>query len=141
MKTITVVGTGYVGLVTGTCFADLGNQVTCIDINPARIDALKKGVMPIYEPGLEEMVRRNHAGGRLHFTTSYDEGLAGSGRGGRSRPDGSGQGGPGAVRPCGCRPDSTPSRRPPCSMPAGRSSSWPAPGPARRGSWSTASPT
>jgi UDPglucose 6-dehydrogenase len=78
MKTITVIGTGYVGLVTGTCFADLGNQVTCIDIDATRIDALKRGQMPIYEPGLEEMVRRNHAGGRLHFTTGYRDGLAGS---------------------------------------------------------------
>jgi UDPglucose 6-dehydrogenase len=78
MKTITVIGTGYVGLVTGTCMADLGNQVRCIDINAARVDALRSGVMPIYEPGLEEMVRRNHASGRLAFTTSYEEGLADS---------------------------------------------------------------
>jgi len=75
MKSITVIGTGYVGLVTGTCFADLGNQVTCIDIDRERIAALEEGVMPIYEPGFEEMVRRNHAGGRLHFTTDYEEGL------------------------------------------------------------------
>ena len=78
MKTITVVGTGYVGLVTGTCLADLGNQVRSIDIDQNRIDSLNRGVMPIYEPGLEEMVRRNHASGRLNFTTSYAEGLAGS---------------------------------------------------------------
>jgi UDPglucose 6-dehydrogenase len=78
MKTITFIGTGYVGLVAGTCFADLGNQVTCIDIDPARVGMLKEGVMPIYEPGLEEMVRRNYASGRLKFTTSYEEGLAGS---------------------------------------------------------------
>jgi UDPglucose 6-dehydrogenase len=78
VKTITFIGTGYVGLVAGTCFADLGNQVACIDIDPARIAMLKDGQMPIYEPGLEEMVRRNHASGRLRFTTRYEEGLAGS---------------------------------------------------------------
>ncbi len=76
MKTITVIGTGYVGLVTGTCMANLGNQVRCLDINPARIESLRQGVMPIYEPGLEEMVRRNVAAGRLHFTTDYAEALA-----------------------------------------------------------------
>jgi UDPglucose 6-dehydrogenase len=76
MKTITVIGTGYVGLVTGTCMADLGNRVFCLDINPARIESLKRGVMPIYEPGLEEMVRRNAQGGRLLFTTNYEEALA-----------------------------------------------------------------
>ena len=78
MKTITVIGTGYVGLVAGTCFADLGNQVTCVDIDPARVAMLEDGRMPIYEPGLEEVVRRNHQSGRLRFTTSYEEGLVGS---------------------------------------------------------------
>jgi UDPglucose 6-dehydrogenase len=78
MKTITVIGTGYVGLVAGTCFADLGNQVTCLDIDANRIASLKAGVMPIYEPGLEEMVRRNYQSGRLRFTTSYTEALDGS---------------------------------------------------------------
>jgi UDPglucose 6-dehydrogenase len=75
MKTITVIGTGYVGLVAGTCFADLGNQVVCLDINAERIGMLQDGKMPIYEPGLEEIVRRNQSAGRLRFTTSYQEAL------------------------------------------------------------------
>jgi UDPglucose 6-dehydrogenase len=75
MRKICVIGVGYVGLVTGTCFADLGNQVTCIDIDEAKIEKLKAGGMPIYEPGLEEMVRRNVQMGRLRFTTSYQEGI------------------------------------------------------------------
>ncbi len=76
MKNIAVIGTGYVGLVTGTCFADLGNRVTCIDIDARKIQILEEGGVPIYEPGLEEVVRRNVAAGRLHFTTSYEAGLA-----------------------------------------------------------------
>jgi len=75
MKNITVVGVGYVGLVTGTCFADLGNNVCCLDINAERIEKLKQGVMPIYEPGLAEMVARNVEAGRLRFTNLYEEGL------------------------------------------------------------------
>lgn len=75
MKTISVIGTGYVGLVTGTCFADLGNMVTCIDIDEDKITMLKHGEMPIYEPGLRELVERNIEAGRLKFTTSYPEGL------------------------------------------------------------------
>ena len=75
MATICVIGTGYVGLVTGTCFSDMGNQVTCVDIIPEKIERLKHGILPIYEPGLEEMVERNFQAGRLHFTTSYNEGL------------------------------------------------------------------
>ena len=75
MKNITVVGVGYVGLVTGTCFADLGNRVIALDINEERIANLKKGVMPIYEPGLAEVVERNVQAGRLSFTTSYEEAL------------------------------------------------------------------
>jgi UDPglucose 6-dehydrogenase len=71
-----VIGAGYVGLVTGTCLADLGNRVICLDIDEGRIERLRNGIMPIYEPGLEEMVRRNAASGRLRFSTSYEEGLA-----------------------------------------------------------------
>jgi UDPglucose 6-dehydrogenase len=76
MKNIAVIGTGYVGLVTGTCFADLGNKVTCIDIDARKIQILEEGGVPIYEPGLEEVVHRNVEAGRLHFTTSYEAGLA-----------------------------------------------------------------
>jgi UDPglucose 6-dehydrogenase len=75
MRNITVIGTGYVGLVTGTCFADLGNRVVCLDIDETKIEILNSGGVPIYEPGLEEMVRRNVKAGRLSFTTSYQEGL------------------------------------------------------------------
>ena len=66
---ITVIGTGYVGLVTGTCFSEVGHDVTCVDINKAKIDALNAGEIPIYEPGLDEMVATNVAQGRLSFTT------------------------------------------------------------------------
>ncbi|MCC6626662.1 MAG: UDP-glucose/GDP-mannose dehydrogenase family protein [Chloroflexi bacterium] len=75
MSMIAVVGTGYVGLVTGACFADLGNDVICIDIDERKIAALQAGSIPIYEPGLEEMVVRNARAGRLRFTTSYAAGL------------------------------------------------------------------
>lgn len=78
MSNICVIGTGYVGLVTGTCLADMGNQVTCVDIVEEKINRLKRGELPIYEPGLEEMVERNANTGRLRFTTSYSEGLANS---------------------------------------------------------------
>ncbi len=73
---IVVVGTGYVGLVTGTCFAEMGNTVTCVDIDKAKIDGLKNGKLPIYEPGLEEMVLENFREGRLRFTTSIKEAVA-----------------------------------------------------------------
>ncbi len=72
---IAVVGTGYVGLVTGTCFAETGNEVTCIDIDQAKVDSLKKGKITIYEPGLEPIFDRNRKDGRLKFTTSLEEGI------------------------------------------------------------------
>ncbi len=75
MKNITVIGTGYVGLVTGTCFADLGNKVVGLDIDERKIEMLQQGKIPIYEPGLEEMVLRNMEAGRLSFTTSYEEAI------------------------------------------------------------------
>src|SRR3970040_20971 len=71
MKDIAVIGVGYVGLVTATCFADLGNRVVAMDVAEEKIDKLHQGVMPIYEPGLAEVVQRNVDAGRLHFTTSY----------------------------------------------------------------------
>jgi len=76
MKNIAVAGTGYVGLSTGTCFADMGNKVTCIDINEEKINMLRQGKVPIYEPGLSEMIVRNVKAGRLHYTTNYAEALA-----------------------------------------------------------------
>ena len=75
MRNIAVIGTGYVGLVTGTCFADLGNRVICLDIDESKIETLNSGGMTIYEPGLEEIVHRNVKAGRLSFTTSYKEGI------------------------------------------------------------------
>jgi len=73
---IAIVGTGYVGLVTGTCLAESGNDVVCIDKMASKIEGLQRGVIPIYEPGLSELVLRNHRDGRLNFTTSLAQGIA-----------------------------------------------------------------
>ena len=66
---LTMIGTGYVGLVTGTCLAEVGNDVLCLDVDARKIDVLQQGGVPIHEPGLEPMIRRNVAAGRLRFTT------------------------------------------------------------------------
>ncbi len=75
MREISVIGVGYVGLVTAVCFSDLGNHVIALDISEEKIEKLKQGEMPIYEPGLKELVKRNTDAGRLSFTTSYEEAL------------------------------------------------------------------
>ncbi len=75
MSKICVVGTGYVGLPAAACFADLGNDVVCVDVVAAKVEQLRRGEMPIYEPGLEEMVHRNVKAGRLYFTTDYTKGV------------------------------------------------------------------
>ena len=75
---ITVIGTGYVGLVSGACFAEVGIQVVCVDVDQKKIEGLKNGIMPIYEPGLEEIVKRNYASGRLEFTTDLGAAIQGS---------------------------------------------------------------
>ena len=73
---VAIVGTGYVGLVTGCCLADSGNQVVCVDNNEAKVADMKKGVVPIYEPGLEEIMKRTAKDGRLTFTTDLKEGVS-----------------------------------------------------------------
>jgi UDPglucose 6-dehydrogenase len=73
---VAIFGTGYVGLVTGTCLAEVGHDVTCVDVDAAKIQGLERGVVPIYEPGLESMVRANHAAGRLRFTTDAAAAIA-----------------------------------------------------------------
>src|SRR5512139_1871406 len=78
MKQICVIGVGYVGLVTAACSADLGNRVIALDVDEKRVENLKKGIMPIYEPGLEELVMRNVNSGRINFTISYAEALKGA---------------------------------------------------------------
>src|SRR4051794_19259258 len=72
---LTIIGTGYVGLVTGTCFAEVGHQVVCVDRDEAKVKLLQAGGMPIYEPGLDELVKKNVAAGRLTFTASTKEGV------------------------------------------------------------------
>src|ERR1043165_3576839 len=72
---ILVIGIGYVGLVTATCLAEMGHHVICLDINVQKIEDLKKHIVPIYEPGLEEMLKRNAQAGRISFTTYYAEAL------------------------------------------------------------------
>jgi len=67
---ISVIGTGYVGLVTGACLADVGNDVLCVDVNPRKVEQLRRGEVPIHEPGLEPVVERSMKAGRLRFTTS-----------------------------------------------------------------------
>src|SRR5262245_33745062 len=72
---LTIFGSGYVGLVTGACFAEVGNNVLCVDVDQRKVEMLKRGESPIYEPGLDELLKKNIAAGRLTFTTSAEEGV------------------------------------------------------------------
>jgi UDPglucose 6-dehydrogenase len=73
---VTIFGSGYVGLVTAACFADAGNDVLCVDVDPGKVERLRRGECPIYEPGLEDMLQRNVRSGRMRFTTVASEGVA-----------------------------------------------------------------
>ncbi|PZQ25410.1 MAG: UDP-glucose 6-dehydrogenase, partial [Stenotrophomonas acidaminiphila] len=73
---VAIFGTGYVGLVTGTCLAEVGHDVVCVDIDPAKVDGLNNGIVPIYEPGLSPMVKANHEAGRLRFTTDATDAIS-----------------------------------------------------------------
>ena len=75
---IKIIGSGYVGLVSGTCFAEMGNRVTCVDIDPDKIEKLNQGIIPIFEPGLETMVLKNVKNKNLFFTTVLDKALQNS---------------------------------------------------------------
>ena len=92
---ISIIGSGYVGLVTGACFAEVGHNVVCVDNDQRKVDALQAGKIPIYEPGLEEMVHRNVAAKRLRFTNSIEDGID------TTTPMGGTQGHPGSSTPWG----------------------------------------